>query len=82
MQMPIIAGYKATRRLRAKGYSGPIIALTAHIMVEDRQKCLDASCNDYATKPIDRQRLLEIVAKWAAQTSSGRGSRPFLSPLT
>jgi CheY-like chemotaxis protein/HPt (histidine-containing phosphotransfer) domain-containing protein len=64
MHMPVMDGIDATRRLRAAGYRGAIVALTANAMREDRDRCREAGCDDFLTKPIDRADLNTVLARY------------------
>jgi signal transduction histidine kinase/CheY-like chemotaxis protein len=64
MQMPEMDGYEATGRLRQAGYLRPIVALTSHSMSGERQRCLEAGCDEYMTKPIDRLVLLQVLTRF------------------
>ncbi|MGD8931423.1 MAG: transporter substrate-binding domain-containing protein [Chromatiales bacterium] len=74
IQMPCMDGYSATRKIRADARFAdlPIIAMTAHAMEGDQERCLSAGMNDYLSKPVDPLRLYEILHKWLV---GGEGMR-------
>ncbi|TVQ30859.1 MAG: GAF domain-containing sensor histidine kinase [Phycisphaeraceae bacterium] len=76
MQMPVLDGYGAARELREQWYAGPIAALTANAMEEDRLLCLEAGCDDYIVKPIDRANFLATCRRWITGATPRRVSRP------
>jgi len=75
MQMPVMDGYEAVSQLRSKQYRGPIIAITAHAMPGDREKCIDAGCDGYTTKPVNRAKLIELVGRAMADRSANHDGR-------
>ncbi len=64
LQMPRMGGQEATQILREKGYEGVVIALTAHALKEEKDRCLKNGFNAYVTKPIDRKILFETISSF------------------
>ena len=84
-QMPEMDGFEATAALRAGGHRMPIVALTAHAMTGDRERCLQAGMDDYLTKPIEPRLLGEKVQQWLAVGSTGHAheaASPDYDPAT
>ncbi len=71
MQMPEMDGYSAVRHLRTQACRTPIVALTAHALTGDRERCIEAGCDDYLSKPIDRRTLLDLAARFAPGETDG-----------
>lgn len=63
IQMPVMDGYDAARNIRDAGFAGPILALTANVMVEDRRRCLAAGCDEFLGKPVRASELQRVCAR-------------------
>jgi len=69
VQMPVMDGYEATAELRRRGFSNPIIAITAYALARDLKRCLEAGCNDFVTKPLVPGQLLGTLERWLGKKS-------------
>jgi PAS domain S-box-containing protein len=78
VQMPEMDGHEATRRIRADARFAklPIVAMTAHAMVEERERCLACGMNDHLTKPIDPEELYRAIGRWCPQHIEGEAPEP------
>jgi len=75
IQMPNMNGFEATKLLREKGVQTPIVALTANALKGDDQKCIEAGCSDYMSKPIKREKLLNVLEKYLYREGEGMNEK-------
>ena len=80
MQMPVMDGLTATRKLRADGCTTPILAMTANAFGEDRRRCLEAGMNDHIAKPVNPDNLYASMVKWLPLGTSSRLVQPTVTP--
>lgn len=67
MQLPVMDGYTDAAANRDRGIEMPIIALNGNAMSEDRDRCLDAGCTDFLTKPLEKTQLIAMISKYATK---------------
>ncbi|KAI0393959.1 hypothetical protein F5Y17DRAFT_429878 [Xylariaceae sp. FL0594] len=80
VSMPVMDGFEATTKIRKNGVTHiPIIAMTAHALAGDMEKCLEKGMDDYISKPINRDLLLEKLLRWLAPENQGDGLTPGLN---
>jgi signal transduction histidine kinase/DNA-binding response OmpR family regulator len=80
MQMPVLDGLSATREMRARGYAGPIVGLTANAFTSDRDACFEAGMDDFLSKPLTRAKLQEVLGRFLRRLDGAAASDAAAAP--